>query len=236
MLPDLSTIDWIFFDLDATLWDHEGACRDSLEVSAANLGLDPCRLVPLFEEANLRMWAKITSGETDFHWLRRQRWEIILRELGRDDLLPRVDEISAEHIDSYLGRSHVLPGVGEVVPRLAEHCRLAVATNGFHVTQDVKFDYLGGEITRLFEFVFCPDDCGFVKADPAFYEAARERAGNPPAERCLMIGDAWREDVQVPRSLGWKVLWLSLGRPVPDGADGIPRVPSLEALEASLGA
>lgn len=234
MLPDLSTIDWIFFDLDATLWDHEGAAQESLERSAARLNLDKDRLAPLFEEANQQMWARITSGETDFDWLRRRRWEIILEEMGRGDLLPKVDEISAQHIDYYLSKSHVLPGVDEVVPRLASHCRLAVATNGFHVTQDVKFAYMGEEITRLFEFVFCPDDCGFVKADPAFYEAARQRAGGPPPERCLMIGDAWHEDVEVPRSLGWNVLWLSLGRPLPEDANGVAQVRSLEALRGCV--
>lgn len=208
MIDDFSEFDWIFFDLDGTLWDHETACRVAVHETARRFDLPQEESLQHFHTVNTRIWREIDPNHFDFSRLRRNRWHLILEAMGRDDLVGIVDEISDFHIDKYLGTPRPLPAIERVIPLLARHSRLAIATNGFHISQDPKVAHLG-PLTGHFEFVFCPDDCGALKSEAAFYHALAERAGNPPVERILMVGDSLREDIEVPRSLGWRTLWLA---------------------------
>lgn len=225
MAMDFTRFDWIFFDLDGTLWDHDTAAREAVGETARRFGLPIDEALAHFQSVNAAIWQEISAGNFDFDALRRERWVRILHAMDRTDCLPHVEEISDVHITLYLGTPRPLEGVDHVIPQLAGKARLAIATNGFHVSQDAKVAHLGA-LADHFEFIFCPDDCGFLKSDPAYYTALAQRVGNPPPTRLLMIGDSLKEDVMTPLSLGWEVLWLSGEKEGPAGIR-FPRVSSL---------
>jgi HAD superfamily hydrolase (TIGR01549 family) len=231
-IPDFSAYEWIFLDLDGTLWNHEAAAAEALDAVAAQHDLPAPELPPLFHRANTRMWEEMKRALPHFPTLRKSRWLEILEQLDRADLLTHVDQISRDHVFHYLAHPHPLPGMEVVLPLLARHARLAIATNGFHETQDVKVAHLG-HLAQYFEFIFCPDDCKTLKSSPDFYRALATKVGSPDPSRCLMVGDSLSEDVVVPLSLGWDTLWLRGTSPLPPPEASF-HVASLEELEIFL--
>ncbi|MCC5876038.1 MAG: HAD-IA family hydrolase [Candidatus Sumerlaeia bacterium] len=227
---DFSQFDWIFFDLDGTLWDHDTAAREAVRATASAFGLPPDETIAHFHAVNAAIWREISARNFDFDALRRERWSRILAAMDQRDRLEDLEKISDFHITRYLGTPRPLEGIDRVIPRLAQHARLAIATNGFHVSQDPKVAHLG-ELADYFEFVFCPDDCGALKSDPAFYEALAARAGNPAPQRMLMVGDSLKEDIENPLTLGWQVLWLSGEGKVPPSTTTHPSITSLSLVQ-----
>lgn len=215
-IPD---VDWIFFDLDGTLWDHSTASRRAIMHLCERYGLPPMNLLPLFKSTNEFLWGEMAEGRVDFETLRVRRFEMILDQLAAGCCAIDAQEVSHYYIEKYLAEPSLFPGTLETIEVAARHARLAVLTNAPRETQQAKLAQFGRAAER-FSFMQCGNDGFGYKPALSYYEAAVARAGGPAPERVLMIGDAWREDVEVPRSLGWRTVWISHGQDCPEEPPG----------------
>jgi len=209
---------WYFFDLDGTLWDHDGACHNAVMSVCRRFEIPPISFLPLFKDANDWMWAELDAGNTDYELMRIRRFEMALSAAtcgcGPVDAV----EVSRHYVAEYLATPRPLSGAVELLAEAARRGRVAVLTNAPHETQDAKLAHLGAVADRV-EFMLCAGEGAGLKPQESFFAEAARRAGNPAPSRIVMIGDSWVCDVETPRRLGWKTVWISHGHDTP-GAVG----------------
>lgn len=206
--------DWILFDLDGTLWDHERASSQAVSLLCRRYGMADEVFLPIFRSANDSVWQELIAGEIDFEELRVRRFEMIIEEMGRAAPSHDPGELSRFYLEKYLEKPSWLVRAHEVVRTAAALAPIAILTNAPHVTQDVKLSHLGEE-AALFQAMICADDVEELKPSRAFFDRASSILGIRPVDRVLMIGDSWEADLAAPREMGWATAWISHSRPTP---------------------
>jgi len=226
-------LEWILFDLDGTLWDHDRASSEAIRSVCEAYDLAPLQFLPLFRSANDQLWEDLTNGRIDFEMLRVRRFEMVLEGFERPFSREVAAEISRFYLDRYLERASFFPEAARVVRLASEMARLAILTNAPHVTQDVKLNFFQPE-ADLFETMITADEVSQLKPRPEFYRDAARHLGIERPESVLMIGDSWENDILVPQRLGWKTAWISHGRPTPEPSGNTVVLHDLGDLEAEL--
>lgn len=109
----------------------------------------------------------------------------------------------------YLNRVKPFPKAHDLVKKVAEE-RKSVALASSAVSEELEHfknildiaDYLAGETNA--------DDAERSKPHPDIFEAALRRLGNPPIEKCVVIGDA-PYDAIAARKIGLKTIGVLSG-------------------------
>ena len=232
----------MLIDLDDTLIEEESHARAVLRSTATVAGVDPAGwddaviaaarplwhaspLRPAFQDLGIASWEGLWATFEGAHprldglveWAPAYRlaaWRAALEGAGADPAgAPRL----ADHYIAGQRAGHpVLPGAVALVRQLAARAPVAVVTNGPPDIQRLKIAQSG--IETLLSAVVISGEVGVGKPDPAIFALALEELGADP-EGAVMIGDNWERDVQGARALGMRAVWISGGRPVPDGAD-----------------
>lgn len=165
----------------ALLWDHDGvlvdteglyyrATREVLESVGVRLSPEDYRQLFLIE------------GQGAFH---------LARARGVSE--PEIDALRAERGRRYLAlldhEPVVLPGVSDVVPRLARRHRMAIVTS----SERAPFERIHREsgLVQYFELILTREAYKHSKPDPEPYLTALARLGLR-AEECLVIEDSLR--------------------------------------------
>lgn len=216
---NLPAIDWIFFDLDGTLWDHDAASQHAIMAVCERYGLPPMSFIPLFRESNLHMWREMEQGRADFETLRVRRFEMALGQLSCGCSPIDTLEMSRHYNDVYTRESWPMPGVEETIAAAATRARLAILTNAPRITQEGKLNHLALP-PDTFQFILCAGDTPWLKPETAYFHEALARAGNPDPQSVLMVGDSWEGDIATPATLGWQTAWISHRKEPPGEASG----------------
>ena len=165
----------VLFDLDGTLVDSLDDISHALNGARAEVGL------AAVHRDLVRSW--IGGGAA----------RLIARSLGTED---ENEEGVAEMLARFLrvygtksgARSRVLPGVSDLLRRLAERgVLLACTTNKPAAATELVLRATG--LGPLFAAVVTPDTLGVRKPDPRFFEEALRLLGGLPARGALVVGD-----------------------------------------------
>jgi FMN phosphatase YigB (HAD superfamily) len=124
-------------------------------------------------------------------------------------------------------RVAAVPGAQQVLRSLRPHYRLVVATNAADSDgEQVRVALARVGLSALVDDVVTSREVGAEKPDPAFFRAALHAAfpGRPPtAQRAVMVGDSWENDVAGAMAAGLRAVWLNpsgagrpCGAPAPD--------------------
>lgn len=225
-------VDWLFFDLDGTLWDHGGASLQALRQVCDEFHIPADAFIPRFEKANDEAWGQLEEGLTTRDRMRVERFQKALA--GIDPAFARRDaaeRISGRYLEVYLTdpAAYWIETGHEVLEAAARAGkRVALLTNGFSDTQFRKVE-LAGE-AGVIEFIWGPEEAGCLKPRRKFYTTALERAGCEPVS-ALMIGDSLTSDVLAPLALGLKAWWFNPGKtPLPPGSPSFPIFAHLREL------
>ncbi len=144
---------------------------------------------------------------------RRRSWQRALARCGvEDDAL--VADLDARFEQERAATNPFIPGAGEALDRLAQRYRLAIVTNGIPDVQREKL--VRTNLMDRFEVVVISGELGFGKPDRHIYDEAL-RQMDLPAEACVMVGDNFRRDVAGAQAIGIRGVWISCGKPVPEG-------------------
>lgn len=158
-----------------------------------------------------------------------------------DDVLVRgavtVDSIRSAYEADYLAHvadhTRLYPGVGEVLPALAELGALAVVTNKPERICRALLIALG--IDAYFGCVIGGDTLGVIKPSPELIRAAVARLGLDPETSVVMVGDS-AGDIRMGRAYGAGTVWCGWGyadTPGDHAPDAIAERP--ECLPARVG-
>ena len=221
----------VFFDLDHTLWDYEANAKETLtEVfEAFNLKTgweEPDHFIASFHEYNHQLWDLYNFGKIDRNFIREQRFTKILADVQ----LSAIDgiEVSDFFIERCPQKSGLLPGAKEVLEYLSAKYELAIITNGFTDTQDIKIRSSG--ISHYFETVVTSENANARKPSAEIFQFALSLTDSSVQES-IMIGDNLSTDIAGALDIGMEAIWLSgNGKEAPANATKIKELTEIKSL------
>lgn len=209
-------IDWIWFDLDDTLYDFASSSLYALGELFRNYGLNRYfasleQWTDIYHRHNSALWQKYNRGAVSQQQLRHDRFYLPMTEAG-------IDRITCERLNAGLDRDYLdllgstgllIEGAHEVVSDLrAKGYRIGILSNGFHDVQHQKLD--SSRLAPLTHAVVLSDDAGFNKPDTRIFSYANALTGSTP-DRSLMVGDNPDTDVSGALGAGWHAIYYAPG-------------------------
>jgi putative hydrolase of the HAD superfamily len=218
----------VLFDLDDTLFDHRRSARAALaevhRVHAADLDF------AAFERQHAlhleEMHAEVLAGRMGLDEARRERFRKLFLSLGVTLDAAAVDATATAYRTGYMTARRALYGAAELLIALRPHARIVIVTNNLLEEQQDKLQYCG--LASLVDALVASEDVGVSKPDPRIFHIALERA-QVDADRAVMVGDAWVNDIVGARGAGIRAVWFNPeGRPRPEDIDGVIEIRALE--------
>jgi putative hydrolase of the HAD superfamily len=125
------------------------------------------------------------------------------------------------------------PEVMEALRRCRQVARLGLLSN----TQSFDMEFLESlGISELIPIRHLSCETGFLKPEPAAFEAIQKRMGLFPGE-LLMVGDSWNDDVSGALEAGWSSIWINRGawpRPEHDAEAELLELPDLARVPEAV--
>ena len=226
--------DFLFFDLDNTLWDFSVNSREALKQSLANLELlgqldsfDEYFII--YEQINESLWSDYRSKKITKHALIAERFS---RSLEAFDITNKDWEgINRLYLEYMALQTRLFPGPVEPLSYLkAKGYQMHIITNGFKEVQNAKLRNCG--LTGFFGKVFISEEIKNTKPHREIFEHAL-KSTNAPKKRSIMIGDSWETDIEGALAFGMdQVMFLNNGQnKVPDSINSIKMTPYTSHLE-----
>jgi putative hydrolase of the HAD superfamily len=224
---------FIFFDIDATLLDHEKAA----EIAVATFLQSFAHLLPYSQGEFLKTWHEVADRHNNLYFQgkvsliaqRRNRMREIFARSEPDLADTDADFRFQLYLEHYEANWKLFDDVLPCLDRLA-HMRLGLISNGDLEQQRKKLKQTG--LVDRFSTVLISSEIGIGKPAPEIFLEACRRAEVSP-EDCLYVGDRLDVDVLASRAVGMEGVWLNRCKaPMPDSP--VPVVSTLEELEQLL--
>lgn len=207
----MNKINWIFFDLDDTLWNFSKNSTVSLgklyEISPIlrKLFKDIDEFIATYHSNNSLMWDLFSQGKVTTPQLKLERWRRTLATKQFEVLTAVCEELDRNYLDILAQGTEKIEGVAEMLERLSKKYLIAILSNGFPATQYKKLHYsgLGKYVTRT----IVSEEIGINKPDPKIFEYAISETG--ASGPYLMVGDHPTTDVLGAMNAGWHAIWFN---------------------------
>jgi len=207
-------IEWVWLDLDDTLWDFHANSREALALIYRQEGLseyftDVDAWRTAYIDCNRSLWIQYNTGEISKEYLMLERFRRVLADAGCHH---PYDKVLARHLDRVylecLGRLGTLvPGAMELLAYLRDKgYKIGVLSNGFCEVQHNKLRSAG--IDGMIDLVVLSDDIGVNKPDRRIFDHAVRMAGTQPGQS-LMIGDNPDTDIAGAVRAGWHAIYFN---------------------------
>jgi putative hydrolase of the HAD superfamily len=232
----------IFFDLDDTLIDFDGAAVERCwqlacaECVTGQAGYTPAELRSAIERVGAWYWAdpeRHRVGRADLMEATRTIVAQALEQIGRaDDHLSRA--LATRYRTLRDERLAIFPGVAEMLAGLvAAGHTLGTITNGDAAGQRRKLERF--DIAKHFAYIGIEGEAGVGKPEPeAYWRALRAVHCAPGA--AWMVGDNLDWDVIGAQQLGLRTVWIDRHRRgLPKGSSDRPDHVAARVTELELG-
>lgn len=217
--------DWIFLDLDNTLWDFEANAEEALgelfhrHHLHVKSSFKVHEFIATYKQINAAYWKRYERGEIDKDLLRTGRFTDTFLEMG----LPKEEHpenVWQEYLDICPIMTRLLPWALGFLDLIQGHCRMAIITNGFAKTQNLKIHHSG--IAPYAAFMLTSEETGMAKPDIGIFNLALAKA-QISASQAWYIGDTLDTDVRGALNAQIPVLWLNHeGAAVPEDVESHP--------------
>lgn len=199
---------FVFFDLDNTLLDHNsaeaGAHNDIYESTPELQKVSKEDWLSTYKSINHNLWLQYQDGEIDRHELQRSRFRDSMLQL--DIPSERSEEIGLNYMQFYRKHWDWIDGAREAFEKVCNSYPVGIVTNGFLETQQLKIEKMGLEqYTDLF---IITEEIGVMKPHPKVFDVATARAGVDPGQ-ILYVGDSYSSDIIGGKNAGWRTAWFT---------------------------
>ena len=199
----------VLLDLDDTILDFGIAEHEALKKALGDLGVDNSEaVIRRYSEINKMHWEMLERGEITRAQVLLGRFEMLLRELGRED---EGSLLAAQLRDTYernLSQGHwFMPGAEQMLEDLKDKYRLFLCSNGTAVVQEGRLRSSG--IGPYFEHVFISEQIGYNKPAREYFERCFEAIPELELSRCIIIGDSLSSDIQGGINAGIRTCWFN---------------------------
>lgn len=217
--------DWLFFDLDDTIWDFSSNSMKSLR-HVYEIFPQLHDGFPTFEAFsdeyhihNARMWKEFAQGLISSDFIKTERWRLTLFP-ETDPLNPPAfcRELNTEYLSYLASLPYPVEGAIEVLGRLGNRYMIAGLSNGFADTQYRKLANSG--LWRFITRMVVSDEIGITKPHRGIFDYAVEETGATGIP--VMIGDNADTDILGALKAGWRAVWFNReGEEFPYSADDL---------------
>lgn len=220
-------IDYVFFDLDRTVWDFERCSLETLgelfQRYHGHIGEHIAfeRFISTYRHHNTLLWRQYERSEITSAELRILRWENTFREL-EVEMADWSLEMGKEYLEICPRKPYLVEGAVEILDYLQRQYEVHMITNGWTDTQQVKLEHSG--LARYFGKVITSDAADAKKPDRRIFDYALSETG-AKRERCIYIGDNYECDVEGGMNAGWDVIFFN-----PDGEENPIQAPQIQTL------
>lgn len=196
---------YLFFDLDHTLWDFEKNSVDTLMDLYHEVNLQARGILSfddfneVYHEINNKFWDRFRKGfisRQDLRW--KRMYQTLLHYRIPDETL--AVKMSERYLEILPTKTNVFPYTLDVL----EFCRdqkygLHLITNGFEETQKMKLK--NSNMYEFFDKMITSEQAMTMKPNKEIFEYAFQQTGAKPSNS-LMIGDALDVDILGAQNVG----------------------------------
>jgi len=199
----------VLLDLDDTILDFGIAEHEALKKAMGDLGLDNSEeVLKRYSQINKLHWEMLERGEITRAQVLLGRFQMLLKELGRED---KDAVLAAALRDSYeenLSRGHwFIPGAEQLLEALKGKYRLFLCSNGTAKVQKGRLESSG--IAPYFEKIFVSEAIGHNKPSKAYFDACFAQIPQLVLSRCIMVGDSLSSDILGGINAGIRTCWFN---------------------------
>lgn len=202
---------YIFIDLDDTIWDFKANAKDAL------FDIYTKRIKPLttasFEEFfskyvvhNEKLWGQYGIGEIDKATLTFERFYRPLKDIGLDNSEIALD-INENYLNILAEKTKLIQGAEKFLNLcIANKIPLTLISNGFTKVQLKKLS--NSKIEHFFDHIVLSEKVGLLKPNPKIFEHALH-LNSAKKEEVIMIGDSFGADIQGAINAGIDSIYLN---------------------------
>ncbi len=206
--------DYLFFDLDNTIWDFESNSRVALKQTLLDNKLIEKlnsfeAYLEVYERINTELWKLYHQKKITKQTLIVERFSASLSQFGINGL--NWDEINHEYLQNMALQTIIFPGSKELLNTLQEKgYKMYVITNGFTEVQYDKLRNCG--LSQYFSKVYISEEIKTTKPHREIFEYAL-KSSNAPKKKSIMIGDSWETDILGALNFGMdQIMFLNNGK------------------------
>lgn len=195
--------EFLFFDLDNTLWDFTANSREALKQALEKLGLinqlySFDTYFQRYEQINESLWSDYRRKKITKQTLIIERFSQSLNAFGITD--QDWEGINRLYLECMAQQTKLFPGTIETLNYLkAKGYQMHIITNGFIEVQHAKL--LNCNLIEFFGKVFISEEIKTTKPHREIFEHAL-KSTNAPKNRSIMIGDSWETDIEGAMAFG----------------------------------
>ncbi len=203
---------FLFFDLDHTLWDFEKNSIATLEVlySEKKLGEKGINSFAdfqvIYHEINDKLWDRFRKGflsREDLRW--KRMWQTLVHYKIFDEVLAK--EMSERYLEILPEQKIVFPFAKDLLQYCTEkNYELHMITNGFELTQHQKLK--NADLSIYFDQMITSEMALSMKPQKEIFEYALAKTG-AKATNSLMIGDALDIDILGAQRVGMDQVYFN---------------------------
>jgi putative hydrolase of the HAD superfamily len=226
------TVRVVLCDLDDTLFDHTHASRCAVTALHGAVAEFACwsidELAARHREGLEVMHLEVLAGRMSIAAARTERFRRLLVDARAAEAERLAAGLAVTYRRAYETGWQPVPGALPLLLALkARGATIAIVTNNLTDEQRLKLRLCG--MTGYVDELITSEDVGVQKPDPRIFHVALDRTGARP-EEAVMLGDAWKTDIEGARRAGLRAIWLNrLGAASPDAS--VAEIRSLEPVE-----
>ena len=227
--------EFLFFDLDNTLWDFSANAKEALRQTLEELNLIS-RLssfedyFQLYEQINDSLWSDYRAKKITKQALTAERFSRSLESfhITNQDW----QAINSHYLDCMALQTQLFPGTLETLRTLkTKGYQMHIITNGFTEVQHAKLKNSG--LSEFFGKVFTSEEINTAKPHRHIFEHAL-KSGNALKKKSIMIGDSWEIDIAGAQGFGMdQIMFLNNGQnKVPESVLSKFTIPAIQLKQS----
>lgn len=196
----------ILLDVDNTLLDFNLNAQASIKRAFTDCGLTyKDEYFDVFLKINNSLWDGIEKGEVTREQLKRDRFKLILENLGISGDSARLEELFRKGLGEF---AYMVDGAIELLEYLYPKYRLFVASNAIFEVQMNRLNKTG--MIKYFEKLFISEKIGYNKPSKEYFDRCFSQMGDVKKEQVVMIGDSLTADIGGAKEYGLKTIWFNI--------------------------
>ncbi len=198
-------VEFLFVDLDDTIFDFHKAERIAIAKTIRAFGLEPTEeILHRYHVINKWHWEQLELGRLSRQEVLENRFGVLFSELGRE-----VDKAAcAKTYGENLAIGHYyLPGAEEALEVLSKKYRLFLASNGTASVQRGRMD--SANLYRFFEKIFISQEIGHNKPSKAYFDACFAQISGFDPKKAIIVGDSLSSDILGGKNAGIATCWVN---------------------------
>ena len=227
-----SRYNYIFLDLDDTIWDFHANAKASLHDVYFDRKLnehypDFEHFFHLYARRNLELWSQYGQGLITKDYLIVERFRHLLSHAGIQAHEMALN-MNTDFLDILSTKTILMPFAGELLEYCtARHLPMTIISNGFTEVQYRKLR--NSNIEQYFTHVVLSEAVGALKPSREIFEYAL-KLNNARADETLMIGDSFDADILGAVGAGIDAVYLNNTRRDIEIPEKVTQISSLKEV------